>query len=450
MTPGLEIPRCAAELADAFPTPLYLVGGFVRDGLLGYDCADIDLASATDVDAAEKAFRAAGCAILRKNCATMTLTAKKDGRAIEYSTFRSDAYGAGHAPISVKRLETAEADSARRDFAINSIYCDVSSGEILDPQNGLSDLRLRRVRAAGSPERVFASDGDRIMRLARIASELGFDVEPDTLRAAKRNARLIDDISVDRVRAELDKILTGDEKHGIRNAHLRGLRLLDEIGALERILPELTAGKGMLQRKDFHKHDVFDHALFSAAASDPSIRLAALLHDIGKPFVKSATGRYRGHEAKGAAVAREILTRLGYPRATIEEVSRLIACHMFNLRGDESKSAIRGFILENRDIMEKLHLLRQADRIGGGFSAGASEPDATYAEYRSMLERRIPLSVSELRVDGRDLLDIPTVPPSERGAALNALLRETALRDEAPPDREQQLEFLRKYKRRTQ
>ena len=279
----IHIPEWLEKFAEANETPLYLVGGYVRNALGGLPPSDVDI---TGKAMPEKlvlprgfffatTYRRMGTALIKHRF--------RQDVEIEYTPFRTEKYaeGGGHTPVSVKFDAELEEDALRRDFTVNSIYYDIRNKKIIDPFGGAEDISKRLIRAY-DPDKVFASDGLRLMRLVRIAAETGFGIERATADAAKRRAEFLGDITPNRKRDELLKILKADLAYGVDDAHYRGLKLLRDFGFLEYILPELAALDGLAQPGGHHKFDALEHTFRVVRASPPEIRLAALFHDIGK------------------------------------------------------------------------------------------------------------------------------------------------------------------------
>ncbi len=305
------LPSALIRLAECCPAPLYVVGGAVRDSLAGLqsDTRDLDICSPMPFDnfltlAKQTGFEAKS---IFKNTGTVKL---KDGDGVEYEycSFRSDRYIRGtHVPIETFFTADIELDARRRDFTANAVYFDVKNEVFVDPLDGIPAILEKRLTTVAPAHKVFGEDGLRLMRLARQSACLGFTPDEDCLNGAKANAHLIDDISAERIFSELNALLTADTKYGVQNGHYHGLKLLDEVGVLARILPELTLGKGMSQRADFHKYDVLEHSLRAALYAPPALRLAALLHDVGKPFCLIRDNAYKLHYIEGVWIAENIL-----------------------------------------------------------------------------------------------------------------------------------------------
>jgi tRNA nucleotidyltransferase/poly(A) polymerase len=334
------------RLAERLPK-LYVVGGSVRNSLLGFLDTDIDVAAEYTPDEVTAALKNSdfSAVTVNRRLGTMRIFDRSDkGFYLEYTTFRSDSYPVGsgaHIPASVEFTRSIETDARRRDFTVNSLYQSVLSGGIVDVTGGLADLKNRVLRTCRAPREVFSEDGLRLMRLVRFSAELGFEIEKDTFAAAKELSYLLDDISVERVRDELLKIVVADTKYPCspNDAHIKGLRLLDELGLLIKIFPELYDGKGFLQDARYHVYDVFEHNLQTYAAAPPEIRLAALLHDVGKPASQTKLGNMYGHSNEGMRIVSERLGAKGlkFPKTEIDRIIKLIAGHMYDLDGKASE-----------------------------------------------------------------------------------------------------------------
>lgn len=440
-----DISENLIRLAEKCPYPLYIVGGKVRDALAGLPAGtDVDLCAPADAEdfmrrASECGFTAEA---VYKNTGTLKL--KSGDEEYEFASFRSDEYVRGeHRPSRSFFTDDIVSDARRRDFKCNAVYYDIKTGTLVDPLGGREDIGKRILTTVAEADKVFSEDGLRLMRLARIAARTGFTPSEDCLRGAKKNSSLIRDVHAERIYAELDLILHADRKYGFRFAQYKGLKLLKEIGVLEIILPELTAGEGIAQRKDYHKYDVLEHSLRAAAYADDGVRLAALLHDIGKPYCLSVKSSFVGHEEEGARMAQEICARLKVPKKLTEETVRLIALHMYDLRGDAKENKVRKFILANIDIFEKLLALKQADYSACKDDLSTAPAVEKFTRiYGRMRGDGVPFSLKELAVKGDDLIR-EGFPPDAVGKTLNALLADCAI-VLVPNERERLLDRARK------
>jgi putative nucleotidyltransferase with HDIG domain len=302
----------------------YLVGGCVRDLLLGVKPKDFDISTDARPDRIMDLFPKSG----RVGALFGVVLVRDVFDQVEVATFRSDhEYEDGRRPEVVRFESDPRQDVLRRDFTINGLMMDPWTGEVLDFVGGREDLKLGVVRAIGDPDTRFREDHLRLLRAVRFAARLGFEMAGETFDAVRRNHGLIVRVAAERVRDELVRILT---EGGAR----RGLELLDSTGMLEDILPEVAAMKGVEQPPEYHPEgDVWKHTLLLLEQLDhPSAALAlgALLHDVGKPATFRVAGRIRfdGHVEEGVRLAHGILHRLRFSREEMERVEALVANHM--------------------------------------------------------------------------------------------------------------------------
>ena len=419
----LSVPEKLNTLAQRAEFPLYVVGGAVRDALANLPSSqDWDICA--PVSAERFSALAEECGLIvngaYKNTGTVNLT---DGAVkMEFTSFRTDKYRRGeHAPASIEFTTDIRTDALRRDFKCNAVYYDIRTGEIVDPLGGVKDIESRTISATRDADEVFSEDGLRLMRLARLAAQLGFAPDLACIFGAKFNAALISKISAERILAELTLILHADEKYGVRYAHYDGLKLLEGTDVLNYILPELAAGKGMPQRADFHAHDVLEHSLRACKYSDARVRFSALLHDVGKPAAYRETGKYHGHDVYGERIAREVLERLKAPKKLTDTVCRLTALHMYDLDGKARASKIRAFIVKNYDVYEPLLLLKQADYSGCKDDLNVCPTITKWENIRREMEAEgVPFTLKQLAVRGNELKGL--VPAPKTGEILNKLL----------------------------
>ena len=291
----------------------------------------------------------------------------------------------------------------------------------MDPTGGLDDLAARVLRAVGDPRVRFDEDALRLLRAARFAAQLGFEIEPATLAAMSATAETVRWVSSERVGAELDKMIAADPPS-------TAFAILAETGVLEHALPDLAAQRGVPQDK-ITGHDLWGHSmatLDAAATIDPTngeLRLAALLHDVGKPPT-FADGHFIGHDEEGAKIAEQLLTRLAYPRPKVQKVSDLIRNHMFSYESRWSSTAVRRFIRRvGRELVPDLLNLRRADNMGSGLLADAGHVDELEQRIKAELDAGSPLTLRELAVNGDDLVaELGLQPGPVVGALLEKLL----------------------------
>ena len=359
----------ADELGDRFARhghELYLVGGTVRDTLLrGPGAQDLDFATSARPDETQRIVAGWADAVWLTGARFGTISARKAEYQLEITTFRSDAYLSGSRHPQVTYGDSIQEDLSRRDFTINAMAVRVPDHVFVDPHGGLSDLAEGALRTPSDPETSFGDDPLRMVRLARFAAVI--DVRPDdeVAKAAAAMAERLDEISRERIRDELDKLIVG--------AHVaRGVDLLVDTGLADRFLPEVAALR--MQHDPVHHHkDVYKHSLAvveRCPADDRVLRLAALLHDIGKPatrqFHEGGKVSFHHHEVVGARMARARLSELRYPKDEIEAICHLIALHLrFHGYADEpwTDSGVRRYVRDAGDdtALRRLNRLTRAD-----------------------------------------------------------------------------------------
>ena len=383
----------------------YVVGGGVRDTLLRRGMpVDWDVATSARPEAVKAAFPNGK---YENRFGTVTIELG-DGLFAEVTTFRRDHQYADHRrPDSVTFTNSLDEDLARRDFTVNAICWGRGAHDneprLVDPTNGLADLQRGVIRAVGEPTKRFDEDGLRLLRAARFAAQLGFAVEPRTLAAMRDTAQTVSWVSQERVGGELRRMVASDPPSV-------AFKVLADTGVLDFALPELAAQRGVEQDK-IPGHDLWLHCLTTidaAASIDPEnqrLRMAALLHDIGKPGT-FADGHFVGHDVEGALLAEALLARLAFPRREIEPICALIRHHMFNYEPRWSRAAIRRFVRRvGRDLIDDLLKLRAADNVGSGLAPDAGRLDELRRRLDHELSANPPLSLGDLAVRGDDLLN---------------------------------------------
>ena len=427
------IPEKLQTLAQNCPAPLYVVGGSVRDYLAKLTPLnkkrDWDICAPLPCETFEKYAKSLGFVIKAVYAHTGTVKLLDSEKTeYEYTCFRSDKYVRGiHAPVEIYFTDDIKADARRRDFTSNAVYYDIKSNEFCDPLGGVDDIKNKRLRTVAPAKKVFGEDGLRLMRLARQAAELGFSPDKECILGAQENAALIQDISAERIFTELSAIVYADGRYGFKNAHYHGLSLLNEIGVLDFILPELVLGRNMAQRPDFHKYDVLEHSLRAVLYAEKEVRFAALFHDVGKPFCQLRDGNGFAHPEEGARLTREILSRLKAPKRFTEETAKLVELHMYDFNCQTRENKLRKFFVEHYPFLQSLLLLKQAD-----FSACADNRSIapTCARWQSLLTKmqaeQAPFTLKALAVDGKDLLSLGLQPKSV-SKTLNTLLVHAAI-----------------------
>lgn len=410
----------------------WLVGGCVRDRLIGRAVSDIDLTTSATPSDMLRLFPGSG--VVGAHFGVVLV--KQGDLQIEVATYRSESsYADGRHPGEVRFETDVRRDLARRDFTINALLADPFTGDVVDLVGGRADLDARLIRAIGEPAERFAEDHLRMLRAVRFAARLGFDIEPATFAAIQRLAPDIARISTERIRDELTRILT---EGGAR----RGFELLDATGLLAVLLPEVQRMHGIAQPAAFHPEgDVWVHTLgLLERLEKPSVELAlgALLHDVGKPPTQTFEDRIRfsGHEEVGARMTREILARLKYPNDVIDSVVSLVAQHMmFKDAPQMGESRFRRFV--RQPGFETLLDLHRLDLLA------AERPLDLHA---GVLARRNAIPPEHLRpqplANGDDLIALGATPGPRFGAILHQLEDEQL--EGRVLTREQAIEFLRR------
>lgn len=433
------LPENLIALAKICPKPLYVVGGTVRDFLANLTTKTKDWDICSPMPAEEFSSYAEKAGLLVKSVYKNTGTVKicdTQGEEYEYACFRSDKYIRGtHRPTETFFTDDIRLDALRRDFTANAVYYDIQKESFCDPLDGITAIKERRLSTVAPAEKVFGADGLRLMRLARQSAQTGFTPDEECLRGASVNAKLIDDVSPERIYTELTAILQADKKCGNTDGPYQGLQILERTGVLARILPELTLGKGMKQRSDFHNHDVLEHTLRAVKYADPKIRLSALLHDIGKPYCMQTEGKYHNHPIEGKGIAREILHRLKAPKKTVDTVCELVFWHMYDMDCKTGENKLRRFLVLHADILEELLLLKQADYTACKDDFSPAPTCLRWQELlRRMREEKVPFSLRELAINGKDLLAIG-IEPKYLSTILHALWLHLAV---CPKDNEKE------------
>lgn len=349
-------------------------------------------------------------------------------KVIEVTPYRLEGkYSDARRPDSVIFSQKLEDDLKRRDFTINALAYNPQAGELVDLYEGIKDIRAGLIRAVGEPEERFGEDALRIMRAVRIGAQLGFAIEAETLAAMAKSAAQLSKISKERIRDEFVRIVNSDSPK-------EALVLSHKIGLLPYIVPELAEGIGVDQNQA-HSYDVFEHSLRALQhAADKKwsfeVRLAALLHDIGKPKSRrwsedKKDWTFHGHEVVGAKMAKKILETLKFSRETADKVTTLVRWHMFFSDPDKvTLSAVRRIIANvGKDNVKELIELRICDRIGTG---RPKEQPFRLRKYQAMIDEalRDPISVGMLAIDGARIIKLGQAPGPRIGWILHALLEE--------------------------
>lgn len=428
-----QIPKVILEISKKFEEKgfeIYLVGGCVRDLLQNKKPKDWDFTTSATPEEMLKLFPDG---FYDNQFGTVGIPLEKlleteHPGVIEITTFRTEhGYADRRHPEKVEWGKTIEEDLSRRDFTMNAMALDLKDN-IIDPYNGQEDLKNKLIRAVGDPDLRFKEDALRLMRAIRFSSQLGFQIEEKTLSAITEDANLLNEIAKERVRDELIKLLASEYPY-------EGIMLLKNTTLLSHIIPELLNGIGVSQERPgrHHKDDVFTHNVLSlkyCPSKDPVVRFATLIHDIGKPAVQSVDENglviFYNHEISGAKLSFEIAERLRFSKKERQKIVTLVRWHMFTVDEKITDAAVRRFIrrigVENvRDMMD----LRVGDRLGGGTQTAESW---RLKLFKKRVEEQLapaPFSISDLAIDGHDIMkELNMKPGRQIGELLQKLFEE--------------------------
>ncbi len=440
----------------------FVVGGGVRDLLMNASIYDWDFTTNAKPEQIQKIFPES---FYDNKFGTVGITAQeladqfnlknhsfkeeniKPEDVFEITTFRSEGiYSDKRHPDKVTWGKNLEEDLKRRDFTINAMALSLEKNnwKIIDPFKGRQDLKNKLIRAVGDPNKRFAEDGLRMMRAIRIATQLNFSLEEKTLQAIVANAALISQISNERIRDELFKIIKSDYPSD-------GVKMLFSSGLLEFIIPELVRTRGV-EQAGHHTKDVWNHSLDSLKESpskDKIVRLATLLHDIGKPIAYRKQNNkitFYGHEVVGEKITRNIAQRLKLSKKDSQRLISLVRHHMFIYTPKMTDKAIKRFIKRvGKENINDMIMLRIGDRKGGGSKA-------TSWRLRE-LQQRIgelmysPLEIKDLKVDGRDVMKVLNIKPGPKVGQTLEHLFEEVLEDDQKNNREYLLKRIKELKK---
>ena len=429
----LRVSPVADDLARRFEAAghrLALVGGSVRDALLGRLGNDLDFTTDARPEQVLKIVRPWADAVWDVGIAFGTVGCRKtsgdkgaagaESFQIEITTYRSEAYDRTSRKPEVSYGNSIEEDLGRRDFTVNAMAVVLPGKEFVDPYDGLRDLAQRVLRTPGTPEQSFSDDPLRMMRAARFAAQLDFEVAPEVVAAMSAMADRINIVSAERVRDEFTKLLLSDHPR-------KGIQLLVDTGLAERVIPEIPALR--LESDEHHRHkDVYEHSLtvlqqaidLEDKGPDLTLRLAALLHDIGKPrtrrFEPDGRVSFHHHEVVGAKMARSRLTKLKYPNDLVKDVSRLVELHLrFHGygTGEWTDSAVRRYVRDAGHLLDRLHKLTRSDcttrnkRKAMALSRAYDNLEARIARLREQEE----LEAIRPDLDGNQIMEILGIKP---------------------------------------
>ena len=438
--------QLAGLFADAGES-LYLVGGSVRDALMGRDVAEIDFDFATSARPDRIAAILEGWAdsVYRIGEAFGTIGAMKDGRSVEITTFRSEIYRDESRKPQVTYSDDIETDLSRRDFTVNAIALELPSFEPVDPYGGLQDLENKVLRTPLDPEISFGDDPLRMLRLFRFQATLGFAADVQAIAAVQRMSSRLSIVSAERIRDEFSKLMLAE-------APGAALAMIVATGLSTYFIPELD--KLAMAQDPEHRHkDVLAHTLAVVDRTRPDLvlRLAALFHDIGKPDTREfgpGGVTFHHHEVVGARITRERLRALAYPREIVDDVSRLVFLHLrpHTLKLGWTDSAVRRYVRDSGHLLDRLNALVRAD-----VTTANQKKQRQIQEGIDELERRIAVlseqeELARLRapIDGHDVMTYTGIGPGPMVGEIMDILLEKRI-EEGPYTRKAAFEIVRDW-----
>ncbi|HEY8474412.1 MAG TPA: CCA tRNA nucleotidyltransferase [Natronosporangium sp.] len=413
----------ADELAQRFVAAgheLHLVGGPVRDALLGRLGNDLDFCTDAHPDQTLKLLHGWAETTWETGREFGTIGAARRGLRLEITTFRAEAYDRVSRNPTVQYGTSLVEDLRRRDFTVNAMAISLPEHKFTDPYDGLTDLARRVLRTPGTPQESFGDDPLRMLRAARFVSQLRFSVDPAVLAAIKEMAGDLQRITAERIREEFTKLLMGEDP-------VAGLRLLVDTGLADQFLPELPGLRLEIDEHAQHK-DVYEHTLtvvrnaisYEAGEPDFILRMAALMHDVGKPATKQVgkDGRvsFHHHEIVGARMTRARMKALRYPKDVISDVSKLVALHLRFYgygRGEWTDSAVRRYVTDAGHLLPRLHKLTRSDcttRNRRKAAQLAADYDALEARI-ARLQAEEDLARVRPDLDGNAIMELLGIPP---------------------------------------
>ncbi|WP_199036291.1 CCA tRNA nucleotidyltransferase [Glycomyces salinus] len=444
----ITVPPVADDLGRVFADAgfeLHLVGGSVRDAVLRRPTNDLDFTTDARPEDTERLLAGACSTVWTTGAEFGTIGGMFRGRQVEVTTFRADAYDGVTRNPKVRFGDSLTDDLERRDFTVNAMAVSVPGHVFADPFGGIADLARRTVRTPAAPESSFADDPLRMLRAARFAAQLDFAIEADTLRAMTGMAAELERITAERVRDEFTKLMLAPDP-------VVGIRVLVETGLAERFVPEVPAMRMEIDEHAQHK-DVYEHSLqvlrnaIGLEDSEPDLvlRLAALLHDIGKPDTKgvneSGGVTFHHHDVVGARMARALMRRLRFPKAEVQSVSQLISLHLrFYGYGDAgwTDSAVRRYVTDAGGELERLHKLVRSDCT----TRNRRKAERLRRDYDAFEERIARIRAEEdLRavrpdLDGNAIMELLGLPPGPEIGRAWKFLKDLRL-ERGPLPREQ-------------
>lgn len=429
--PGSPTQELVARLAKEGHRA-YLVGGSVRDAFLDREIVDVDITTDARPDAIEKAVKGWAKHVWMQGQRFGTIGAEKNGERFEITTFRADVYRPESRKPEVTFSDDIEVDLSRRDFTVNSMALALDEPALVDPFGGITDLHARKLRTPQAPEVSFEDDPLRMLRAARFVATLGFEPDAEVVRAIEAMHERLEIISAERIRDELSKMLLAEDP-------APGLWMIARTGLSQHFLPELDAME--LEQDPIHRHkDVLAHTIAVVAKTSPQLvlRLAALMHDVGKPRTRGigpAGVTFHHHEVVGARMTRKRLTELRYSTDIVEAVTTLVELHLrfHTYRMGWTDSAVRRYVRDAGDLLDELNELTRCDcttrdkRKADALGRRMDELEARIAELAAQEE----LAKIKPPLDGKQVMEFLGVGPGPVVGKALAFLLELRL-DEGP------------------
>lgn len=436
--------RTVLQMLNAAGFEAYVVGGFVRDSLLGNNPYDIDVTTSATPEETESVF--GGFRVIETGIRHGTVTVIVNGRPIEITTFREDGeYGDHRHPKRVSFSKNLEDDLLRRDFTVNAMAAD-EYGNVIDCFGGIADLENGVIRAVGDPEKRFSEDALRILRALRFAAVLGFGIDGGTESAMTARKGDLRELSAERIMREISLTVTAEYADVV-------LRRYTDIFAA--VIPELNEMRGFDQRNRHHIYDVLEHTLqaLKLQERDPVLRFATLLHDVGKPRCftvdEKGEGHFFGHGEVGAEIARDVMTRLKADSYTLETVTNLVRYHDYPLTS-EKKIIKRRLNKFGEDFLLKLIKLKRADNGAKNplyVERGLYELDEIERTFREIIADGECFTLKSLKINGHDLISMG-LEGKEIGVMLERILYEV-IDGKLENDRGEIIKFIEETKRKT-
>lgn len=446
----VQLPKFVLEILKKFKKAgfeIYVVGGAVRDLLMKKNADDWDFTTNATPEEILKIFPDG---FYGNVFGTVGIAHESSPHPLEITTFRHESgYSDQRRPDKVTWGKTLEEDLKRRDFTINAMALKRKDDkkneyELIDPYDGQKDLDKKLIRAVGEASERFSEDALRMMRAVRIAAELNFSIEKKTLEAIKTNAKLINKIAKERVKDELIKILASPNPY-------EGMTIFKEVGLLQEILPELEKTFGVEQKSPgrHHVHDVGTHSYLSlkhCKSTDPIVRFATLIHDIGKPQtykkMENGTITFYNHEVVSTKIAKRIAERLRFSKKESKKLITLVQYHQFTVDERQTDKAIRRFIRKvGKEYIKDMLDLRVGDRLGGG----ARETSWRLEEFKKRLieVQKQPFTIHDLKISGDDVMKELNIKPGPKVGEILKQLFEEVVEKKIPNEKKTLLDHLK-------